>query len=164
MSLELLAPAKVNLTLEVLGRRSDGYHEIVTLIQTIDLCDALILAAGHGIELEVVGDAVAGVPEGEANLAAKAAHSLKSEAGRTDLGAHIRLAKQIPAAMGLGGGSSDAAAVLRGLNQLWDLRFTTDHLARVAATLGSDVPFFLYCGTAVCRGHGEIVEPMADLR
>src|SRR5688572_1616608 len=110
MALELIAPAKVNLTLEVLGRREDGYHEIASVIQTLDLADSVRLEWGESLEIEVAGEATAGLPEeGQANLAYRAAQELAGEAGRPDLGAVIRLEKRVPAGMGLGGGSSDAA-------------------------------------------------------
>src|SRR3990172_8418635 len=139
MPIELIAPAKVNLALEVTGRRPDGYHELVSVAQTIDLADPVVLDLATTIELEVAGEKLLGVPlEGPRNLAYRAALSLPPVApaaggGRAHLGARIRLEKEIPAGMGLGGGSSDAAAVLRGLNRLWRLDLPLDALVRVAA-------------------------------
>ena len=162
MKLELIAPAKLNLTLEVLGRREDGYHEVVSLMQAVDLADRVVVEASDRLELSVSGPAAAGVPCDERNLAYRAAAALHDAAGRRPLGARVALEKQVPTG-GLGGGSSDAAAVLRGLNQLWGLGMAAEDLSRVAAGLGSDVAFFLQGGTALATGRGEIVEPLADI-
>lgn len=152
---EMRAHAKVNLTLEVLGRRPDGYHNLVSIMQTLDLHDRLTLTAAENLEFSC------DVPElaGEANLVMKAAKALQSAAG-TRRGARITLAKQIPTAAGLGGGSSDAAAALRGLDRLWSLGLPGDELMRIALELGSDVPFFLHGGTALVQGRGENVVPL----
>jgi 4-diphosphocytidyl-2-C-methyl-D-erythritol kinase len=161
--LELLAPAKINLTLEVLRRRADGYHEIATLMQTIDLCDRVVLETSSNLSLEVRGPAASGTPQDPArDLAFRAAESLAVKAGLMRSGARISLEKSIPAGMGLGGGSSDAAAVLRGLNRLWRANLRPDTLNALAAALGSDVAFFLHGGTAVCTGRGEVVGPLPD--
>jgi len=161
MALELLAPAKINLTLEVLKRRDDGYHEVATLMQTIDMCDRLRIEPANTVALQLGGDALAGVPlEGPGNLAYRAALALMEEAGDMALGARIILEKRVPAGSGLGGGSSDAAAVLRGLNRFWGLDLELEALSAVAARVGSDVSFFLHCGTAECRGRGEAVNPL----
>jgi 4-diphosphocytidyl-2-C-methyl-D-erythritol kinase len=163
VTLELLAPAKLNFVLEALGRRPDGYHDIASVMQTIDLADSVRLQQAPTIEIEVVGEALRGVPrEGPRNLAFSAAHALAEAAGDTSLGVLIELDKQIPAGMGLGGGSTDAAAVLRGLNQLWQLDFSIERLIEVAAGVGSDVPFFLVGGTAEVSGRGERVEALPD--
>lgn len=161
--LELIAPAKLNFVLEVTGRRVDGYHEIASVMQTIDLADKVRLEVGSGIEVEVAGEAIRGVPlEGPRNLAFAAAHALTETARNPGLGARIELEKRIPAGMGLGGGSTDAAAVLRGLNRLWGLDLTIGALTEVAAGVGSDVAFFLEGGTAAVTGRGERVEPLPD--
>ena len=163
MALALLAPAKVNLTLEVLGRRLDGYHEIVSLVQTIDLADGVRIELAAALEIEVEGEALLGVPlEGPRNLAFRAAQALVEEVGRPELTARLVLEKRIPASMGLGGGSSDAAAVLRGLDCFWGLGLSPDDLARVAARVGSDVSFCLQAGAALITGRGELVEPLPD--
>ncbi len=163
MPLEVLAPAKLNLTLEILGRRPDGFHELVSVMQAIDVADVVSLGDASHIDLQVTGEEQLGVPlEGPRNLAYRAAHELLEEAGRPDLGARIILDKRIPSGMGLGGGSSDAAAVLRGLNRLWRLDFDIETLERIAARVGSDVPFFLHGGTALVRGRGELIEPLPD--
>lgn len=163
MALELLAPAKINLTIEVLGRRPDGYHEILSVMQTVDFCDRLRLEPAPALEIEVSGPEAVTVPkEPRLNLAYQAAEALLQECGRAGRGARITVEKTIPAGMGLGGGSSDAAAVLRGLNVLWGLDLSTAALANIAARLGSDVAFFLYGGAALAGGRGEVVEPLPD--
>ena len=151
------AYAKINLTLDVLGRRSDGYHELVTVMQTIDLHDTICLTATDGEQVEVICTN----PElsNEENLAARAVRLLYQHLVRPR-GLRIELIKRIPAAAGLGGGSSDAAAVLLGLQQWWHLRLPFAELQRLAATLGSDVPFFLTGGLACCEGRGERVIPL----
>jgi 4-diphosphocytidyl-2-C-methyl-D-erythritol kinase len=163
MALELIAPAKLNLTLEVTGRRPDGYHDLVTVMQTIDLADRVWLEEALTLEIELSGDYQLGVPiEGPRNLAFKAAQALAAAAGIVNPGARMRLEKNIPAGMGLGGGSTDAAAVLRGLCALWRLDISADALNDVAASVGSDVPFFLHGGAALVTGRGEFVEPLPD--
>ena len=156
----LKAYAKVNLTLEVLGRREDGYHEVASIIQTIDLHDTLTLEPADDITLECDRPELA-TPD---NLVIRAAHLLKERAGASQ-GARISLEKQIPVAAGLGGGSSDAAVALKGLNDLWGLGLSVEELSATAAELGSDVPFFLRGGTAMAHGRGELVRslPPADL-
>jgi 4-diphosphocytidyl-2-C-methyl-D-erythritol kinase len=162
VALELVAPAKLNLTLEVLGRRPDRYHEIASVMQTIDLADRVVLEAADRLTLELAG-VTAGLPEdATANLAYRAAIALREAAGQPGLGARIVLEKRIPAGAGLGGGSSDAAAVLRGLNQLWRLRLDLVTLTEIAADLGSDIPFFLHGGAALVRGRGETVGSLPD--
>jgi 4-diphosphocytidyl-2-C-methyl-D-erythritol kinase len=162
VAIELVAPAKLNLTLEVLGQRPDGYHEIVSLMQTIGVADRVRLEPSRTIELEVEGKEVAGVPrEGPENLAYKAALVLH-ESARSSRGVKITIEKRIPVGMGLGGGSTDAAAVLRGLNRLWSLDMSEDALCALGAEISSDVPFFVHGGTAVARGRGELVEPIMD--
>jgi len=155
--LVLSAAAKVNLTLEVLGRRADGYHEIATVMQTIDLADRLTLEEAPGLELRAVGSPI---PTDATNLAVRAAAALRDAAG-IDRGVRIRLDKRIPVAAGLGGGSSDAAAVLVGLNRLWRLRWPRERLEAVAVSLGMDVPFFLRGGTALGTGRGEKLRHVA---
>jgi 4-diphosphocytidyl-2-C-methyl-D-erythritol kinase len=152
----LHASAKVNLVLEVLGKRDDGYHELVTVMQAVDLSDRITLEDGE--ELTLGGRAV-GVPTDDRNLALRAARALREAAG-VDRGARITLDKRIPVAAGLGGGSADAAAVLVGLNRLWRLRWPIPRLEEVATGLGMDVPFFLRGGTALATGRGERIEPL----
>jgi 4-diphosphocytidyl-2-C-methyl-D-erythritol kinase len=152
------APAKVNLFLEVLGRRADGYHEIATLILAIDLADELDFAPDESGEVSLTCDDPA-LPTGPDNLVLRAAARLREEAGPTT-GARIHLTKRVPWAAGLGGGSSDAAATLEGLNELWRLRLSPAALARIGAEIGSDVPFFLNGPAAWCTGRGEVVTPV----
>ncbi len=152
----LTAAAKVNLVLEVLGKRPDGYHEIATVLQAVELCDRLVLEDAEDLALEVHGPA----PGDATNLALRAAAILREAAG-VDRGARIRLDKRIPVAAGLGGGSADAAAVLAGLNRLWGLRWPRVRLSALGASLGMDVPFFLWGGAALATGRGEVVAPVA---
>ncbi len=151
------APAKLNLSLEVLGRRADGYHELCTLFQAVDLSDELTAERANGLTLTVEGDA----PPGEENLVLRAAHMLAAHTGRR--GAHLRLRKRIPSGAGLGGGSSDAAAALLALNQLWGVGLARPQLAAMARALGADVPFFLHGGIALGTGRGDAIEPLPDL-
>lgn len=154
--LVLKTAAKVNLTLEVLGKRADGYHEIATVMQAVDLSDRITLDDADDLELR---SSFPDVPTDSRNLALRAAAALREAAGFRG-GVRITLDKRIPVAAGLGGGSSDAAGVLVGLNRLWRLRWPLERLDELAATLGSDVPFFLRGGAAVATGRGEKVEPL----
>lgn len=155
-ALELEAHAKINLTLEVLGKRDDGFHDIVSIMQTIDLHDVVTLKRADDITLTCDDPALAG----EDNLVLVAARKLRETAG-VDLGVDISLEKHIPVSAGLGGGSSDAASVLNGLNQLWELKLELDVLEEIATGIGSDVPYFLSGGTALVQGRGEHVVPLA---
>jgi len=152
----LRAAAKVNLVLEVLGKRDDGYHELVTVMQAVDLSDRITLEDADVLELRC--DAP-GVPTDSTNLAMKAAMVLR-EAAEVTRGVRMTLDKHIPVGAGLGGGSADAAAVLVGLNRLWRLRWPRARLEEVATRLGMDVPFFLRGGTALGTGRGERIEPL----
>jgi 4-diphosphocytidyl-2-C-methyl-D-erythritol kinase len=154
--LTLTAAAKVNLALEVLGKRTDGYHELATVMQTVDLADRLVLEDADELALTTTSSEV---PANGGNLALRAAAALR-EAAKVDRGVRVRLDKRIPVAAGLGGGSSDAAAVLLGLNRLWALRWPHARLAEVAETLGMDVPFFLKGGVALGTGRGERLTPL----
>jgi len=153
-AVRLLAPAKVNLTLEVVGIRADGYHELRSVFATIDLADRVRIASGHRLDVEVRPDP--GAPAG-GELTARAIHALAAATGRP-AEAHVRVAKRIPVAAGLGGGSSDAGAALRGLAALWR---TDADLVTIGAGLGSDVPFFA-AGTAfaLVEGRGEQVREL----
>ncbi|TAJ98878.1 MAG: 4-(cytidine 5'-diphospho)-2-C-methyl-D-erythritol kinase [Candidatus Manganitrophaceae bacterium] len=154
------APAKVNLYLKVLGRREDGYHQILSLMQMVGLYDFLAFREDRSEIHLTVEDGL--LPADRSNLIIRAAEALQGAAssmGERPKGASIRLTKQIPIAAGLGGGSSDAAATLIGLNRLWGLRWPRERLAQLGATLGSDVPFFLYGPTAWASGRGEQIEP-----
>lgn len=151
------APAKLNLFLHILGRRADGYHELQTCFQFVDLCDDLF------IETRADGRIVrgAGAPgvAAEADLCVRAALALKAAAG-TELGADIRVVKRIPMGAGLGGGSSDAATCLVALNQLWGLHLSTEALAAIGLKLGADVPVFVHGRAAFAEGVGERLTPL----
>ena len=152
------APAKVNLFLEILGKRPDGYHELETLMATVSLDDELVFKEESSGEILLSCDH----PElstGPDNLIRKAAEALRRRTGCAR-GARIELTKRIPMAAGLAGGSSDAAATLAGLNRLWDLQLPPADLMTLGAELGSDVPFFFAGPAAWCTGRGEIVTPL----
>ena len=159
--LTLRARAKVNLGLEVLSRRADGYHELLTFLSAVDLADRVMVeridSASEAAAIEVECDAP-GVPLGAGNLAWRAAALLRDEA-RIDAGARIRIVKAIPVAAGLGGGSADAAAVLAGLARLWVVALPPARRDALATALGMDVPFFLGDGPAVGSGRGERLAP-----
>ncbi|MCH7939981.1 MAG: 4-(cytidine 5'-diphospho)-2-C-methyl-D-erythritol kinase [Candidatus Marinimicrobia bacterium] len=156
--LEVTAHAKINLTLEVLGRRDDGYHQVRTILQTIDLTDRLEIEPSSGLQVECDQPEI----NGEANLVWTAATALATHCGIVP---HARIAvkKGIPMSMGLGGGSSDAAAALIALNVMWQLGLSSGDLAEIAAGIGSDVPFFLTGGTALAEGRGELITPLPSL-
>lgn len=154
--------AKINWILEILGKRADGYHEIRTIYQTINLGEEIIFESSptQAIQLQVEGRKVT---EGEQNLVYKAAQILRKTAGVRS-GVKINLRKKIPVGAGLGGGSSNAAVVLLTLNHLWNCRLPLPVLSDLAAQLGSDVPFFLVGGTAQGLGRGENIVPLPDIR
>ena len=156
--MEVPAYAKLNLTFEVLGRRSDGFHQITTIMQTIGLADVLRIEWDSRLRVECEYPELAG----EQNLVWRAAVEL-AKAGKVEPEARITIEKHIPVAMGLGGGSSDAAAALLGLNRLWDLGLSLEELASIAAGLGSDVSFFLWGGTALAQGRGEQITSLPPL-
>lgn len=157
--LTIKAPAKINLTLEVLRKLPDGFHEIRSILQTIDLCDTLYIQAGRGItyECDITGWSV------EKSLVSRTV-ALLQEAADGKQGAAIKIEKRIPLVSGLGGDSSDAAALLRGLNDLWRLGLNDENLAGLAVKLGSDVSFFLYGGTALATGRGEKITPLPPIK
>jgi 4-diphosphocytidyl-2-C-methyl-D-erythritol kinase len=154
--MEELAPAKVNLFLRVLRRCEDGFHEIETLMAPIALCDSLEIEPAHKFEFQCDEPALAS----EDNLVVRAARLFFSETNR-EAKVRLTLRKEIPHGAGLGGGSSDAAAALRGLNRFFDAGLSSERLSNLAAQLGSDVSFFLNETAAICRGRGEIVTPAA---
>ncbi|MFH0769049.1 MAG: 4-(cytidine 5'-diphospho)-2-C-methyl-D-erythritol kinase [Chloroflexota bacterium] len=156
--LTLLAPAKLNLTLEVLRKRQDGFHEIRSVIQTINLGDTLSFEPSGSMEFK--SDLSGWIAE--ESLVSKTA-SLFQQATGCSRGATITVSKRIPLVSGLGGDSSDAAAVLCGLNQLWEQNLSREELLKLAWQLGSDVAFFLYGGTALIEGRGELVTPLPSL-
>jgi len=175
--IEVLAPAKLNLFLEVLGARPDGFHEIETLMCPVSLYDTLAFRNSHDGEIRLRCETGFGasspaaahdtsphdtLPRGTDNLVVRALMRLREAVG-IGAGAAVRLVKRIPLASGLAGGSSDAAAALVAANEGWRLGLSRVELAKVAAELGSDVPFFLGRGAAICRGRGERIEPLAGL-
>jgi 4-diphosphocytidyl-2-C-methyl-D-erythritol kinase len=153
------AYAKVNLALEVLGLRPDGYHEVQTVLQTVSLADELTFQLAEG--LSVSSDHPA-VPGDERNLVFRAGRALQQKFGLRQ-GARVAIKKRIPVGGGLGGGSSDAACALVAMSRLWGLSPSFDELEEIAGTLGSDVPFFLRGGTCLAKGRGELLEPLPPL-
>lgn len=158
------AYAKVNLTLEVLGKRADGYHKVATVLQEIELKDTLSFERHRGIIINcdypyLAFPGPSGKHKKSPNLVLEAAKLLQQVTGSRK-GAAISIKKGIPIAAGLGGGASDAAATLRALNDLWELELPLDQLLQLASRLGSDIPFFLYGGTALGEGRGEGVSPL----
>jgi 4-diphosphocytidyl-2-C-methyl-D-erythritol kinase len=169
----VLAPAKLNLFFEVLGKRKDGYHEVETLVTPVDLYDTLHFEARADGQIhfeccpapgfrESDGSWFRGLPDGAENLVVRAVELLRRRSGERR-GATLRLVKRIPTAAGLGGGSSDAAAALAAANACWGLGWSWEDLAGLGAELGSDVPLFFVGGPAFCRGRGERVERVAAL-
>lgn len=159
MTITIKAYAKINLTLKVLGKRTDGYHQVEMVMQNLALHDQLVFSAGmSGIRLTVEGDA----PPGQDNLVYRAAKLLQKHSN-CKKGAHIALIKNIPAAAGLAGGSADAATTLIGLNSLWGLGLNLKELMYLGGQLGADIPFCLLGGTALARGKGEQLTPLPVL-
>ena len=154
--MRLRAPAKVNWALNVTGVRENGYHELDMLMQTVELHDTLELEEDEGLSLTCGRE---DVPCDERNLVMRAARALQAACG-CEKGARMRLVKRIPAQAGLGGGSSDCAAALKGLNELWGLSLGEERLREIGLRLGADVPFCLMGGLAHVRGIGEVIEPL----
>ncbi len=149
------APAKINLIIEVLGRRSDGFHEIRSVLQTISLYDTLSFELAEGLYLSCSDPSL----ESPDNLAFRAASLLQEVTGGRK-GARIEITKVIPVTAGLGGGSSDAATTLKGLNRLWETGLSLPELLPLASRLSSDAAFFIYGGTALVEGRGERISPL----
>jgi 4-diphosphocytidyl-2-C-methyl-D-erythritol kinase len=155
--MQILAPAKINLSLKILGRRNDGFHELDTLMVPISLYDEIRIDKGrHGIKFRCDNPSV---PQGDDNLAVRAAKAF-FETTKIEPAISIELKKKIPHGAGLGGGSSDAASVLQALNELFDAKLSREALTEMAEPIGSDVPFFLFRSAALCKGHGEMVSPV----
>ncbi|WP_244093864.1 4-(cytidine 5'-diphospho)-2-C-methyl-D-erythritol kinase [Jeotgalibacillus sp. R-1-5s-1] len=152
------APAKINLSLDVLHKRPDGFHEVEMVMTTVDLADRIELHEVKGTRIQIVSHDRF-VPSDQRNLAYKAAEKLQKKY-QVNKGVEITIHKQIPVAAGLAGGSSDAAATLKGLNKLWDLGLSADELAEVGTEIGSDVAFCIYGGTALATGRGEKIEEL----
>ena len=152
------AYAKINLGLDVLRRREDGYHEVKMIMQTVDIYDVLTFVKAPADVFRLSVDS-AQIPDDDNNLVLKAARLLFATAG-IDAGVEVTLQKNIPVAAGMAGGSTDAAATLIGLNALYDLRFTTEQLQEIGVKLGADIPYCIMGGTALSQGIGEILRPL----
>lgn len=168
--LRLQARAKINWTLDILGRRADGYHLMDMLMNSVELCDTLELESAPELSLSVTGPedtdgraaqhVVTFVPSDEKNLVLKAARALQAYCGSSSMGARMRLSKRVPVGAGMGGGSADAAAALVGLNRLWELGLNSTELLSLGQQLGADIPFVLTGGTARVGGIGEAIQPL----
>ena len=156
------AYAKINLGLDIIGKREDGYHEVSMIMQSVGLCDEVIISPGSGEGKIEISTNIPELSCGSDNLAYRAAALLAKHAGIIP-NVHIALNKKIFLAAGLAGGSTDAAAVLRGLNKYWQLQLENHELERLAALLGSDIPFCIEGGTMLATGRGEILTKLADL-
>jgi 4-diphosphocytidyl-2-C-methyl-D-erythritol kinase len=153
------APAKINLSLDVLHKRADGFHEVEMIMTMVDLSDRVTLTLLEEDRI-LISSQVGSIPLDEKNIAFQAAKRLKQAYG-VKAGVHVHIEKHIPVAAGLAGGSSDCAATLRGLNRLWNLNLSTEDLLEHGAALGSDVPFCITGGTALATGRGEKLTPIA---
>ena len=162
-----IARAKINLTLDILGVRADGYHEVSMIMQTIELADELELEKiSSGINLKMNAAGIIGgenIPVDEKNLAWRAANEFQKFCGK-DFGVEISLTKKIPVAAGLAGGSTDAAAVIRGMNRLYETNLTESELCKIGERVGSDVPFCIIGGTCLAEGRGEILTRLAPIK
>ena len=161
------ARAKINLTLDILGKREDNFHEVEMIMQSLELADVLELEKiSDGIKFSMNAEKIIGgekIPVDEKNLAYRAILELEKVCGKK-FNVAINLQKKIPAAAGLGGGSSDAAAVLRGMNKLFDLNFSEEKLCEIGANIGSDVPFCVIGGTCLAKGRGEILTKLPAMK
>lgn len=159
-SIQLSAPCKVNYRLDVIRRRPDGYHDLRMIMQRVDLCDTITLSLSDTPGVRVTCGS-AEVPDGPGNIAWRAADLLLRRSGReAELGIDIAIDKRIPVAAGLGGGSSDAATVLMGVNSLLELDLSDEELMKIGVTLGADVPFFIFKKTALAEGIGDLLTPL----
>ncbi|MFL6504821.1 MAG: 4-(cytidine 5'-diphospho)-2-C-methyl-D-erythritol kinase [Candidatus Udaeobacter sp.] len=156
--MQVMAPAKVNLSLRVFRRRSDGFHEIETFIAPISLCDEIKIEQHSGKQRIAFRCDDPSLPKGEDNIVVRAANIFFEQTNITG-GVSIVLKKRIPHGAGLGGGSSDAASTLLALNELFETNLPREALAKMAEVIGSDVPFFIFQSAAVCNGRGELVTP-----
>src|SRR5437899_1064555 len=157
--MQVLAPGKINLSLKILGLRDDGFHKIETMIAPISLCDEIEIGrSDNSKEIEFHYDDPS-VPPGSDNLIVRAAKSFLA-ATKLKPAVSIELKKKIPHGAGLGGGSSDAASTLLALNQLFETKLPREALAKMAETIGSDVPFFIFQSAAICKARGEVVTPL----
>jgi len=157
--MKIKAPAKLNLSLEIIGKRPDGYHDISSIFQTVSLFDSIDVQPADEIRLNTPGF---DLPIAD-NIVYKTASTMRRKYGVSN-GARIVLEKKIPISAGLGGGSSDAASTIKILNDLWELNLTTSELSAFASTIGSDVPFFIEGGTSFVHGKGELIRELPDLQ
>jgi len=160
-TLTLSAPAKINYLLDVTGKRPDGYHDLRMIMQRVDLCDKITLTLTDTSDINVSCPSK-GAPDGPGNIAWRAARALLDRA-ESGVGVNIEIIKNIPVAAGLGGGSSDAASVLMGLNELLQLGLSDQHLMEIGGTLGADVPFFIFKKTALAEGVGDKLTPLPGM-
>ncbi len=160
-TLTLSAPAKINYLLDVIGKRPDGYHELRMIMQRVNLCDEIILTLTDTPVINVICNSK-GAPDGPGNIAWKAARAML-DCAASGIGVNIEVIKNIPVAAGLGGGSSDAASVLMGMNELLQLDFTEQRLMEIGCKLGADVPFFIFKKTALAEGIGEKFTPLPKM-
>ena len=157
------AYAKINLSLDVLARRPDGYHDLCMIMQTVSLHDSLAVRVGCGGDrIETISN-LGYLPEDDRNIAVKAAHAFFDATGVSCDGVHIAIEKRIPVAAGLAGGSADGAAVLRALNRLYETNLTTDELCKIGVKVGADVPFCICGGTMLAEGVGEKLTRLSDM-
>lgn len=156
--MQVIAPAKINLSLRVLARRTDGFHEIETVIAPVSLCDEITIERRSGKQKTAFRCDDPSVPKSEENIVVRAANLFFKET-KINSGVFIDLKKRIPHGAGLGGGSSDAASTLLALNELFKTNLPREALAKMAEMIGSDVPFFIFQSAAVCKGRGELVSP-----
>ena len=161
-TIQVMAPAKLNLTLDVLGRRPDSYHDMKMVMQSVTLRDELTLTTQPGEGIELTTD-LPFLPVNGDNLAVAAAQALKAATGADWGRLSIHIAKRVPVCAGMAGGSSDAAAVLRGLNELAGLGLSREQLAKIGEQVGSDVPYCVWGSTALAEGRGEILSPLSPL-
>lgn len=162
MKIEVIAPAKINLMLDVTGKRDDGYHTLVTIMQSVSLADKVYISLDGSDGISVMTDN-SGIPSGADNIAYKAAEKFFEYTNIQHKSINIRIEKNIPSEAGLGGGSADAAAVLVGLNHLFDTKLSVESLCEIGVAVGADVPFCIAGGTKLCRGIGEIMDDVFPL-
>lgn len=160
-TLTLFAPAKINYLLDVIGKRPDGYHDLRMIMQRVNLCDKITLTLTNRADINVICNSK-GAPDGHDNIAWKAARAVLDRA-KSSNGVNIEIIKNIPVAAGLGGGSSDAASVLMGMNELLQLGLTEQTLMEIGCKLGADVPFFIFKKTALAEGTGERLTPLPEM-
>lgn len=160
--IKVSCPAKINLSLDVTGKRSDGYHELKMIMQTVDICDYITVTLTEEREIKIVSDSE-NVPLGEDNIVYKAAKLFFEELGKP-FGAEIEIKKNIPIGAGMAGGSTDAAGTFKALNELFDNPFSMEELEKMGKKIGADVPFCIRGGCCLCEGIGEILTPLPEMK